>query len=229
MMLRQALASEPSAFSRVAPARPRTVSRANPPFSRNLPPHARANARFYWENRRQYGGGASSGSVVGIYPGALGTAPLQVVEYARQLFEEGDRHKHISPRAFDQVFAVFDRDSHASYHDALTRAEQLGGTLRNDNRQKVPFRAVASVPNFELGYCFTTKTSKHRSIATMPLHDCVRAFPDTKRALTVPLQQQAPVCRSPWTEPQRLRKDSQHVTSRNPSPQSDYWTICLSI
>jgi hypothetical protein len=87
---------------------------------------------------------------VGIYPGALGTAPLQVVEYARQLFEEGDRHRHIAPRAFDQVYAVFDRDSHASYHDALTRAEQLDGTLRNDNRQKVPFRAVASVPNFEL-------------------------------------------------------------------------------
>lgn len=87
---------------------------------------------------------------VGIYSGALGTAPLQVVEYARQLFEEGDRHKHISPRTFDQVYAVFDRDSHASYHDALTRAEQIDGTLRNDNRQKVPFKAVASVPNFEL-------------------------------------------------------------------------------
>lgn len=87
---------------------------------------------------------------VGIYPGALGTAPVQVVEYARQLFEEGDRHRHISPRAFDQVYAVFDRDTHASYHDALARAEQIEGTLRNDNRQKVPFRAVASVPNFEL-------------------------------------------------------------------------------
>lgn len=87
---------------------------------------------------------------VGIYPGALGTAPLQVVEYARQLFEEGDRHRHIPPRAFDNVYAVFDRDAHVSYHDALTRAERLDGTLRNDNRQKVRFRAVASVPNFEL-------------------------------------------------------------------------------
>ena len=86
---------------------------------------------------------------VGIYPGALGTDPLNVVEYARQLFVDGDRHKHIPARAFDQVYAVFDRDNHASYHEALTRAAQLDGTLRNDNRQKVPFRAVASVPNFE--------------------------------------------------------------------------------
>jgi len=87
---------------------------------------------------------------VGIYPGALGTAPLQVVEYARQLFEEGDRHRRIGPRAFDQVYAVFDRDSHVSYHDALTRAEQLDGALRNDSRQRIPFKAIASVPNFEL-------------------------------------------------------------------------------
>lgn len=87
---------------------------------------------------------------VGIYPGALGTAPIQVVEYARQLFEDGDRHKHIPPRAFDQVYAVFDRDDHDSYLAALTRAEQLDGKLRNDSKQKVPFKAVASVPNFEL-------------------------------------------------------------------------------
>ena len=87
---------------------------------------------------------------VGIFPGALGTDPVNVVEYARQLFVEGDRHKRILPRAFDQVYAVFDRDDHASYSDALTRAEQLDGSLRNDNKQSVPFKAVASVPNFEL-------------------------------------------------------------------------------
>jgi hypothetical protein len=64
MMLRQAQTSEPRAFPRFAPVRPRTASRANPPFVRQLPPHARANARFAYENRRQYGRTASSGSVV---------------------------------------------------------------------------------------------------------------------------------------------------------------------
>ncbi len=68
MMLRQAQTSEPRALPRFAPARPRTASRANPPFVRNLPPHVRANARFAYENRRQYGNPASSGSVVANDP-----------------------------------------------------------------------------------------------------------------------------------------------------------------
>lgn len=87
---------------------------------------------------------------VGVYSGGLGTSPIQVVAFAKQLFENGDRHKRIQARAFDQVYAVFDRDDHHSYHEALQRAAQLDGSLRNDIRQSVSFKAVASVPNFEL-------------------------------------------------------------------------------
>lgn len=83
-------------------------------------------------------------------PSELGTAPIRVVQYAKELFENGDRHKHISPRAFEQVYAVFDRDDHDSYRDALNLAETLDGKLRNDNKQPVGFRAIASVPSFEL-------------------------------------------------------------------------------
>lgn len=86
MMPRRAFTSERSAFPRVAPARPRTVSRANPPFSRQLPPHVRANARFYWENRRQYGNPASSGSVVANDPlNRLDFTGLDSYEVARPL------------------------------------------------------------------------------------------------------------------------------------------------
>lgn len=35
----------------------------------------------------------------------LGTAPIQVVRYAKELFENGDRHKRIQARAFEQVYA----------------------------------------------------------------------------------------------------------------------------
>lgn len=73
-----------------------------------------------------------------------------MVRYARELFERGDRHKHIQPRAFEQVFAVFDRDDHASYFDALNLVASLDGKLRNDNKQPVIFKAIASVPSFEL-------------------------------------------------------------------------------
>ena len=87
---------------------------------------------------------------VAVQPGLLGTAPTQVVNYARKLFEEGDLHRGIRPRSFDQVYAVFDRDEHDSYFNALGLAKSLDGKLRNDDRQPVSFRAIASVPSFEL-------------------------------------------------------------------------------
>jgi hypothetical protein len=87
---------------------------------------------------------------VEVQPSELGTAPIQVVQYAQTLFENGDRHKNIQRRAFERVFAVFDRDDHGSYHEALTLATSLNGKLRNDAKQSVSFQAIASVPSFEL-------------------------------------------------------------------------------
>lgn len=87
---------------------------------------------------------------VEVQPGQLGTAPIQVVQYARQLFEVGDLHKGIRPKSCDQVYAVFDRDDHGSYFNALDLAKSLDGKLRNDDRQPVSFKAIASIPSFEL-------------------------------------------------------------------------------
>lgn len=87
---------------------------------------------------------------VRVSSGALGTEPIQVVQYARDLFENGDLHKGVEPRAFDQVFAVFDRDDHHTYYDALRSAETLDGKLKNDEKRRVSFKAIASVPSFEL-------------------------------------------------------------------------------
>lgn len=87
---------------------------------------------------------------VEVQPGLLGTAPIQVVRYAQQLFENGDLHKGIRPRSFDQVYAVFDRDEHPSYFNALALAESLDGKLRNDCNERVQFKAIASIPSFEL-------------------------------------------------------------------------------
>ena len=87
---------------------------------------------------------------VEVRPSELGTAPIQVVQYAKDLFENGDAHKGILPRAFEQVYAVFDRDDHESYFQALRLAESLNGKLRNDAKQAIMFKAIASVPSFEL-------------------------------------------------------------------------------
>jgi len=71
-----------------------------------------------------------------------GTDPLSIVNTAEAYFRDH--------RGFDMVFAVFDRDDHATYHAALARAETLTKTLKNDNGMKVPFYAIPSVPCFEL-------------------------------------------------------------------------------
>jgi hypothetical protein len=85
-----------------------------------------------------------------VQPSGLGTEPLQVVQYAKELFENGDPHTQIQPRAFEQVYAVFDRDDHRTYSDALRSAESRDGKLHNDNKQPGRFRVIASVPSFEL-------------------------------------------------------------------------------
>lgn len=87
---------------------------------------------------------------VAVQSSAFGTEPMQVVQYAEELFRSGDRHRQIQPRAFEQVYAVSDRDGHHTYFEALRSAESLDGELRNDNKQAVRFKAIASVPSFEL-------------------------------------------------------------------------------
>lgn len=87
---------------------------------------------------------------VQVQPGRFGTAPIQVVRYAQQLFDKGDLYKGIRPKSFDQIFVVFDRDEHRSYFDALHLAQSLDGRLRNEDKATVGFAAIASVPSFEL-------------------------------------------------------------------------------
>lgn len=87
---------------------------------------------------------------VQVQPAAYGTEPLRIVEYAERLFIEGQRALGIHARTFDRVVVVFDRDEHHTYHAALQRVAALNGRLENDERVKVPFEAVVSVPCFEM-------------------------------------------------------------------------------
>ena len=102
---------------------------------------------YFGEIRAEY---RLSTANVQVWPSAFGTEPLQVVECAEQLFLKGDRQKGIIPRAFDEVCAVFDRDDHLTYPQALAKAAALNKKLKNDTGERIPFRAIASVPCFEL-------------------------------------------------------------------------------
>lgn len=79
---------------------------------------------------------------INVIHSANGTEPRQVVDSAEQVF--------LASRNFDLVVAVFDKDDHKSYYDALLRAATLDQTLKNSDRKLVGFKAVPSVPCFEL-------------------------------------------------------------------------------
>ena len=87
---------------------------------------------------------------VAVQPSQFGTTPLQVVEYAEHLFLNGDEYREIPKKGFEQVYVVFDRDDHETYHNALAKAAALNGKLRKELKQEVKFEAIASVPCFEL-------------------------------------------------------------------------------
>lgn len=71
-----------------------------------------------------------------------GTEPQQIVEGAEQEFNK--------TRGFECVYAVFDRDDHQTYANAIAMAGARNGALKNDEKQGVRFEAIVSVPSFEL-------------------------------------------------------------------------------
>ena len=102
---------------------------------------------YFKEIRKEYRLNTAN---VEVFPSAFGTEPIQVVQYAKHLFDNGDVELGLRARAFERVYAVFDRDDHLSYFNALALAASLYKKLRNDARQVVTLEAVASVPSFEL-------------------------------------------------------------------------------
>jgi len=87
---------------------------------------------------------------VQIQPSDWGTDPLNIVKYAEHLFSNGDTHRRIPKKSFERIYVVFDRDDHTTYHAALEKSESLNNKLRNDQKQKVQFIAITSIPCFEL-------------------------------------------------------------------------------
>lgn len=77
------------------------------------------------------------------------TEPRQIVDAAWEIFQHGK--DSFRPKAADVVVAVFDRDEHRTYHDALNHAASLDAkSPKNDDRQLVRFLAVPSNSCFEL-------------------------------------------------------------------------------
>ncbi|SFQ30900.1 Helix-turn-helix domain of resolvase [Geopseudomonas sagittaria] len=82
---------------------------------------------------------------------AHGPAPIQVVEYDHELFLQGNRHNRIQPKAFEQVYAVFDRDEHPSYAAALQEKKALDDTQIAELRRRVDAHEPKSALAREFG------------------------------------------------------------------------------
>ena len=80
---------------------------------------------------------------VHVLPSDLGTDPRKVVRSAEEAFGKNGR-------AFERIYAVFDRDDHPQYGTAIQMAVAKNQRLKNDEKQLVVFEAIVSVPCFEL-------------------------------------------------------------------------------
>ena len=104
-----------------------------------------------------------------------GTEPRQVVEYAADLFRERGRE-------FDRVFAVFDRDDHRTYHDALTMCRDI--TFTNDEKKRVELSAIPSNPCFELWLLLHYEEIHHLFHRDEILDKLKQHIPGYQKALT---------------------------------------------
>jgi hypothetical protein len=93
-----------------------------------------------------------------VVPSESGTDPKTVVKSAEEAFKR-------KGRSFERVYAVFDRDDHQEYANAIHMADARNQKLINDGKQHVTFEAIVSVPCFELWLLLhfeDVQTSIHR-------------------------------------------------------------------
>ncbi len=80
-----------------------------------------------------------------------GSAPISIFEYAKNKFLEKERNAEEKSRNrsyyWDEVYCVFDRDSHCTYNEAINKINEIQG-----KHSKRKFRAITSNRCFELWF-----------------------------------------------------------------------------
>jgi hypothetical protein len=107
---------------------------------------------------------------------AAGTAPIRIIEFAIEEFGKA--------RAYERVYAVFDRDDHASYANAIHKADATN--LRNDENKTVTFEAAVSVPCFELWFLLhfvEIRAYDHRDVISNRLRGFVPDYGKGRRGM----------------------------------------------
>jgi hypothetical protein len=125
---------------------------------------------------------------VEVHPSALGTEPIQVVRYAKQLFEAGDPHKRVRTRAFEKVFAIFDRDvttSHILMRSSLR--DRLTASFATMLDSQLYLRPSRPCRVLSCGCCYIMRTFGIRFTATRFLRVSNCTFRAMTKALVVVL------------------------------------------
>ena len=73
----------------------------------------------------------------------LGTSPRKILESAKECCKNRDNK-------FDSVFCVFDRDDHKDFKNAIVECHDI--KIKNDLNKRMIFRAIPSVPSFEIWF-----------------------------------------------------------------------------
>jgi len=110
-----------------------------------------------------------------------GSAPISVARHAIELYKNEIKSKK---DPFDQVFCVFDRDTHTTFHQALN--------LISSQSPKNVFKSITSTPCFEywfllhFGYTQQPFRGTARKSSAEQLEDYLRAnyWPDYKKNAT---------------------------------------------
>lgn len=103
-----------------------------------------------------------------------GTCPRQIVEFARDVFLAGGRK-------YEKIYAVFDRDDHLRFHEAVDLARSLDGKLWNDEKGRVVFAAIPSIPCFELWFLLHCREVTHDIHRADVMRELKRYLPDYEK------------------------------------------------
>lgn len=94
-----------------------------------------------------------------------GTAPQQIVDFAKD--------ECLKTKQWEQVYCVFDRDDHLNFQNAINSTVALNNKHRNDLKKFISFKAIPSIPCFELWLLLHFRYISHE-IHRMELFDLLK-------------------------------------------------------
>lgn len=151
---------------------------------------------------------------VEVLPSAKGSAPISIVEFAIELAE--------SREGIDQVFCVFDRDSHESYLAAIDKIKNYMPTRKAKSKSKL--HAITSTPCFEIWFLLHFKHTGKLYHSTGNRSACENLIADLRQYITDYTKNDSQIFQklkqdqdAAIKNAKKLKKDNSETGSKNPA------------